>query len=314
MNQEEILVIENLTKKFSNFIALDKLNLKINAGSCVGFLGPNGAGKSTTIKIITGLLKPSSGQAYINGFEISKDLRSALFNVGAIVETPEFSSYFTPQETLTYFGKLRGMSGQNLYERIKYVLQIVNLQDWTHKKIGKFSKGMKQRVAIASTLLHDPSLIIFDEPTSGLDPRGMIEIRQVIKSLKKEGKTIFMSTHLLRETQQICDMVALLDKGKLLLYDKVKAISKISNKSKILIEVLEHISSSQLSLVEKISDVKSVTLQDSSNLIVEFGGGFDQRAELLKNIQNCGLNIITFKALDSDLESLYMELVSNSIR
>jgi len=314
MNQEEILVIENLTKKFSNFIALDKLNLKINAGSCVGFLGPNGAGKSTTIKILTGLLKPSSGQAYINGFEISKDLRSALFNVGAIVETPEFSSYFTPQETLTYFGKLRGMSGQNLYERIKYVLQIVNLQDWTHKKIGKFSKGMKQRVAIASTLLHDPSLIIFDEPTSGLDPRGMIEIRQVINSLKKEGKTIFMSTHLLRETQQICDMVALLDKGKLLLYDKVKAISKISNNSKILIEVLEHISSSQLSLVEKISDVKSVTLQDSSNLIVEFGGGFDQRAELLKNIQNCGLNIITFKALDSDLESLYMELVSNSIR
>ncbi len=314
MNQEEILVIENLTKKFSNFIALDKLNLKINAGSCVGFLGPNGAGKSTTIKILTGLLKPSSGQAYINGFEISKDLRSALFNVGAIVETPEFSSYFTPQETLTYFGKLRGMSGQNLYERIKYVLQIVNLQDWTHKKIGKFSKGMKQRVAIASTLLHDPSLIIFDEPTSGLDPRGMIEIRQVINSLKKEGKTIFMSTHLLRETQQICDMVALLDKGKLLLYDKVKAISKISNNSKILIEVLEHISSSQLSLVEKISDVKSVTLQDSSNLIVEFGGGFDQRAELLKNIQNCGLNIITFKALDSDLESLYMDLVSNSIR
>jgi len=314
MNQEEILVIENLTKKFSNFIALDKLNLKINAGSCVGFLGPNGAGKSTTIKILTGLLKPSSGQAYINGFEISKDLRSALFNVGAIVETPEFSSYFTPQETLTYFGKLRGMSGQNLYERIKHVLQMVNLQDWTHKKIGKFSKGMKQRVAIASTLLHDPSLIIFDEPTSGLDPRGMIEIRQVINSLKKEGKTIFMSTHLLRETQQICDMVALLDKGKLLLYDKVKAISKISNNSKILIEVLEHISSSQLSLVEKISDVKSVTLQDSSNLIVEFGGGFDQRAELLKNIQNCGLNIITFKALDSDLESLYMDLVSNSIR
>jgi len=314
MTREEILVIENLTKKFSNFTALDKLNLKINAGSCVGFLGPNGAGKSTTIKILTGLLKPSSGQAYINGFEISKDLRSALFNVGAIVETPEFSSYFTPQETLTYFGKLRGMSGQNLYERIKHVLQMVNLQDWTHKKIGKFSKGMKQRVAIASTLLHDPSLIIFDEPTSGLDPRGMIEIRQVINSLKKEGKTIFMSTHLLRETQQICDMVALLDKGKLLLYDKVKAISNISNKSKILIEVLEHISSSQLSLVEKISDVKSVTLQDSSNLIVEFGGGFDQRAELLKNIQNCGLNIITFKALDSDLESLYMELVSNSIR
>jgi len=188
MTKNEMIVTQDLTKRFSSFTALEKLNLEIETNSCVGFLGPNGAGKTTTIKILTGLLNPTSGKVFVAGYDVTKETRLALSHVGAVVETPEFFPHFTPKEILSFMGKLRGLSGQTLEERIKKVLDLVNMSEWTQKKIGKFSKGMKQRISLASALLHDPELIILDEPTSGLDPRGMIEVRQIIKSLKKTRK------------------------------------------------------------------------------------------------------------------------------
>jgi len=224
----ELIQIKNLTKKFSGFVALDGLDLTIEQNTCVGYLGPNGAGKTTTIKILTGLIRPSSGSAFISGYNVTKDIRSALSDVGVLVEIPQFYSNLTPNETLSYFGKLRGMN-DGLQNRIGQVLEQVKLSDWRQKKIGTFSKGMKQRLGIASALLHNPTIIILDEPTSGLDPRGMIEVRQIIKQLKEQGKTIFMSTHLLAEVHEVCDKVAIIDKGKLLRYDSVKNIGDLSN-------------------------------------------------------------------------------------
>jgi len=215
----ELIKIKNLTKKFSNFVALDNLNLSIEENTCVGFLGPNGAGKSTTIKILTGLIRPNSGNAIILGKDVQHDIHNALSDIGVLVEIPQFYSNLTPYELLSYFGKLRGMQKNNLENRISEVLEHVNLSEWTQKKIRTFSKGMKQRLGIACALLHNPTILILDEPSSGLDPRGMIEVRQIIKELKKQGKTIFMSSHLLSEVQEVCDAVAIIDKGKLLRYE-----------------------------------------------------------------------------------------------
>jgi ABC-2 type transport system ATP-binding protein len=215
----ELIKIKNLTKNFSNFVALDNLNLSIEENTCVGFLGPNGAGKSTTIKILTGLIRPNSGNAIILGKDVQHDIHNALSDIGVLVEIPQFYSNLTPYELLSYFGKLRGMQKNNLENRISEVLEHVNLSEWTQKKIRTFSKGMKQRLGIACALLHNPTILILDEPSSGLDPRGMIEVRQIIKELKKQGKTIFMSSHLLSEVQEVCDAVAIIDKGKLLRYE-----------------------------------------------------------------------------------------------
>ncbi len=221
----EPIVIENLTKYYNKFLALDNLSLRIPANENVGLLGPNGAGKSTTLKILCGLLRASSGTAYIDGFSVGEKPEQALFRIGAIVETPEFYPFFTPEETLGYLGRLRGMRGDELKRRIKEVIQLVRLEDWSTVKIEKFSRGMKQRLGLAQTLLHDPPVLILDEPALGLDPRGVVEFREIIEGVGRE-KTVFFASHQLLEVTQICNQVAIIDHGRLLAYDSIAALEK----------------------------------------------------------------------------------------
>jgi ABC-2 type transport system ATP-binding protein len=221
----EPIVIENLTKYYNKFLALKGLSLTVPANENVGLLGPNGAGKSTTLKILCGLLRASSGTAYIDGVDVSTKPEQALAKIGAIVETPEFYSFLTPEETLGYLGRLRGMRGDQLKQRIKEVIKQVRLEEWGKVKIEKFSRGMKQRLALAQTLLHDPPVLILDEPALGLDPRGVVEFRGIIEKAGKE-KTIFFASHQLTEVTQICNQVAIIDHGKLLAYDSIAALKK----------------------------------------------------------------------------------------
>jgi ABC-2 type transport system ATP-binding protein len=311
MLKEEILVTKDLTKRYSGFTALEKLNISITKNSCVGFLGPNGAGKSTTIKILTGLIKPTSGEAYISGYDVIKETKQALSKIGAVVETPEFFPQLTPNQILSYFGKLHGLSNQTLKERMNHVLELVKMKEWREKKIGKFSKGMKQRIALASSLLHDPELLILDEPTSGLDPRGMSEVRQIIKELKKEGKTIFMSSHLLPETQEVCDKIALIDKGKLLHFERIDLINN-TDTSTILIEFVSVPNEEQLSIITKHEGVLDVK-HDSRGVTVEFDGNDYDKAVLLKSIEDNAMKVTSFRTVDTKLESLYLKLVSDSV-
>jgi ABC-2 type transport system ATP-binding protein len=311
MNDTEIIYTENLTKKFSSFVALENLNLKIKSNMCIGFLGPNGAGKTTTIKILTGLIRPTSGFGRICGFDVTKETRAALQNVGAVVETPELYPNLTPHEILSYFGKLRGMSNQSQKERIKEVLNLVEMVDWTNKKIGTFSKGMKQRIGLAAALLHNPPVVILDEPTAGLDPRGIILIRKIIKSLKKEDKTIFLSSHLLSEVQEICDQVAVINKGRLLRFDSIQNIGNLKD-SKIKIQFTEQPNQEQLSLIKNISGIIDLNEESPEKYVVRFEGSSNERADLLKRIQEIGPDVVSFAPFGTELESLYLDLVSDS--
>jgi len=214
------IVIENLSKYYNKFLALDSLYLKVEENENVGLLGPNGAGKSTTLKILCGLLRPSSGAAYIGGINVVGKPEQALSRIGAIVETPEFYPFLTPQETLSYLGRLRGMRRDELRHRIKEVIHLVKIEEWVTTKIEKFSRGMKQRLALAQTLLHDPPVLILDEPALGLDPRGVVEFREIIEEVGRE-KTVFFASHQLVEVSQICNQVAIIDHGKLLAYDSI---------------------------------------------------------------------------------------------
>ncbi len=221
----EAIAIENLTRYYGGFLALDNFSLKIKKNEDVALLGPNGAGKTTTIKVLCGLLRPSSGAAYIEGINVVEERELALSKVGAIVETPEFYPYLTPDETLSYLGKLRGMREAELKSRIKEVITLVRLDGWAKIKIEKFSRGMKQRLAVAQALLHNPPILILDEPALGLDPRGIIEMRKIFREAREE-KTIFYASHLLTEVAQVCDNVAIIDHGRLRVYDSLARLKK----------------------------------------------------------------------------------------
>jgi len=221
----EPIVIENLSKYYNKFLALDKLSLKVAENDNVGLLGPNGAGKSTTLKIMCGLIRASSGTVYVDGINVSEKPEQALSRIGAIVETPEFYQFLTPEETLSYLGRLRGMRGDSLKRRIKEVIELVRLEEWIAVKIEKFSRGMKQRLALAQTLLHDPPVLVLDEPALGLDPRGVVEFREIVEEVGKE-KTVFFASHQLVEVAQICNEVAIIDHGHLLAYENIAELEK----------------------------------------------------------------------------------------
>jgi ABC-2 type transport system ATP-binding protein len=221
----EPIVIENLSKYYNKFLALDKLNLRVAKNDNVGLLGPNGAGKSTTLKIMCGLIRASSGAVHVDGINVSEKPEQALSRIGAIVETPEFYSFLTPEETLSYLGRLRGMRGDSLKRRIKEVIDLVRLEEWIAVKIEKFSRGMKQRLALAQALLHDPPVLVLDEPALGLDPRGVVEFREIVEEVGRD-KTVFFASHQLVEVSQICNEVAIIDHGHLLAYENIAELEK----------------------------------------------------------------------------------------
>jgi len=221
----EPIVIESLSKYYNKFLALDSLSLRVGENDNVGLLGPNGAGKSTTLKIMCGLIRASSGAVYVDGINVSEKPEQALSRVGAIVETPEFYQFLTPEETLSYLGRLRGMRGDSLKRRIKEVIDLVRLEEWITVKIEKFSRGMKQRLALAQALLHDPPVLVLDEPALGLDPRGVVEFREIVEEVGR-NKTVFFASHQLTEVAQICNEVAIIDHGHLLAYENIAELEK----------------------------------------------------------------------------------------
>jgi ABC-2 type transport system ATP-binding protein len=193
--------------------ALHPLNLKVEDGEIFGFLGPNGAGKTTTLKLLMGLVFPTSGSARILGHEWTDP--SVKAQIGFLPEQPYFYDYLTAHELLDYYGQLSGVPAKQRKQRVEQVLQQVGLRDVQGMQLRKFSKGMLQRVGIGQAILHDPKVVFFDEPMSGLDPMGRREVRDLMEQLKQQGKTVFFSTHILSDAETLCDRVAIIHKGEL---------------------------------------------------------------------------------------------------
>jgi ABC-2 type transport system ATP-binding protein len=193
--------------------ALRPLHLSVEEGEIFGFLGPNGAGKTTTLKMLTGLVFPTGGSAKILGRDVSDPEMKA--QIGFLPEQPYFYDYLTAKELLEYYGRLSGVTGKDLSQRVEKVLGRVGLPDVSGVQLRKFSKGMLQRVGIAQAILHEPKVVFFDEPMSGLDPMGRREVRDLMEQLKHEGKTVFFSTHILSDAEALCDRVAVIHMGEL---------------------------------------------------------------------------------------------------
>ena len=216
-----ILTTHALTKQFGGIRAVDELDMEVCRGDIFGFLGPNGAGKTTVIRLALGLIHPTSGHVEVCGHRVPGDLRGALRHVGGFVDDPTFYPLMSARRNLRLLGSMTGPVSE---ERIDEVLEIVALTDRAGDRVGGFSHGMKQRLGIAQALLHSPELIVLDEPTSGLDPRGMKDVRELIRELGAAGTTVFLSSHLLHEVEQVCTRAVIINRGRVVVQGPVSEL------------------------------------------------------------------------------------------
>lgn len=236
------LQLRGLTKDFSiglrgvKLRAVDHLDLRVEAGQVYGLLGPNGSGKSTTIKILLGLLEPTAGECTLFGVESRRV--EARRDVGYLPESPYFYRHLTGRELVRFYAQMCGMRGKVLATRVEEVLATVGMADAASRRVGTYSKGMLQRVGLAQALVHDPRMLILDEPTAGVDPVGAAAISELILKLKAQGKTVLITSHLLGQIEDICDRVAILDRGKLILEGAVQDLVGRADRQALIVDAL----------------------------------------------------------------------------
>ena len=302
-----------LCKQFGNFTALDGLDLQVKRNSFTGLLGPNGAGKSTTLKIFCHLHKSTSGNAYINGYDVEKETKQALTGVGSVIETPEFYQYMTPEETFAYIGEILGMKKESISAQTDEILEKVKMSDWADKRLGTFSKGMRQRISLGLALLDNPEVIILDEPTSGLDPRGMAEMREILRNLRVEnnGLTILMSSHLMYEVSDLCDRIAMVNQGKLLVHDDLYSVIGNPDHRNIIVKTKIVPDDDMVASIASLSNVISAD-KDGNDIRVQLKGGMDEESKLFTQIGELGIGVYSMSEGQNALEERYLELIKES--
>jgi ABC-2 type transport system ATP-binding protein len=302
---------EKLVKKFGNgFTALDGVSLQIKKGEVVGYVGPNGAGKTTTIKILTGLSKPNSGHAYVNGIDVTASPRQALQTIGALVEVPGVYDYLTPHEMLTYFGRVYRMGSNEVDRRIKETLQLVRLSEWEHKKIGTFSTGMLRRLIIAKAILHKPDNLILDEPVLGLDPQGIMEIRELIRQFRSEGMTVFLSSHLLSEVAEVCSTVVFLNKGKVVSSDSIDKIGSTMEHKVLDVKFLKPLSAEDTERLRAIELVKGVDVKDDTARL-HYDGKPESSVQILRRLVSLNFEVVSYRVEGGGLEDYYVSVMND---
>lgn len=306
---EYAIETENLTKNYNSLTAVNKLNLKVKRNTIHGFLGPNGAGKTTTIKILVGLLKQSSGSAKVLGREVDVDDADSRLRIGYMPELPKFPKHLKGFELLDIYGRMYGMTTQERAEQIPKLIDLVGLKGREQDLVGKYSKGMQQRIGIAQALLGNPELVILDEPSIGLDPVGMVEVRELVKAISKEGMTVFLSSHLLFEVEQICDYVTIINRGHALVSDTLDNVSSIiSGPTTLKIEVAK-IDDKIVQAVKTLpvtGDVKVL-----GNLLnINLKTNEDVRAEVSQKITSVGGIIIGMQSTGHSLEEVFIQLIN----
>jgi ABC-2 type transport system ATP-binding protein len=313
MSRESPVEIVKLRKEYGPFVAVNDLEFSVKKNSFTGFLGPNGAGKSTTLKILTHLINATSGEAYLNGIDVTKDPKAALTDVGTVVETPEFYLYLTPRETLKYIGEIIGLNSETIKNDTEVILERVKMTEWADKRLGTFSKGMRQRIALGQALLNDPNVIILDEPTSGLDPRGMSEIREVLKNLRNDSKnlTVLMSSHILHEVSDLCDRIALINHGTLLIHEDIGIFTGSNGARRVSIRLNDEPTQDIIDKILQIENVESAERLGNDIEAYVKGEEPEQKSKFFNDLGSLNIGIYGIQEEDS-LETTYLNLIKES--
>ena len=298
-----------LTKKYGSLTAVNKLDLKVERNTIHGFLGPNGAGKTTTIKILVGLLKPDEGTVTVLGQELHGDQADARLRIGYMPELPKFPKHLKGAELLDIYGRMYGMTEQQRMEQIPKLIEMVGLKGRENDLIGKYSKGMQQRIGIAQALLNNPELVILDEPSLGLDPVGMVEVRELVKTISKEGMTVFVSSHLLYEVEQICTHVTIIDRGTMLVSDTLQNVSGMLTGPALIHAEVARMSDAVVQALKNLPFVTNVGQTDNA-LSIQVATHEDVRIQVSETITKTGGVVVGMSMKGSNLEDVFMQLVS----
>src|SRR5499425_1847682 len=299
-----MITVKNLTKRYARTVAVDEISFDVAKGQIVGFLGPNGAGKTTTMRILTCFLPPTSGTATVAGFDVLEQSMEVKKRIGYLPEMPPLYPEMRTGEYLTFVGKLKGLAGGELRNRVEYVLDRCAIGDVQQKLLGKLSKGYRQRVGLAQAIVHNPDVLILDEPTSGLDPKQINETRELIKSLAGDH-TIILSTHILPEVEQTCQQVIIINKGKLVATDSVRNLqARARGEESVLLEVAGRNGALDVETasrrLEKIPGVSRVVFKETrdnlSTFEVEGKSDRAMRGELARAIVESGWDLNELRA------------------
>jgi len=294
--------ISNITKYYGPQKALENINLTINSGQVAGLVGPNGAGKSTLMKIITCFIPPSEGKAYVNGLNVAEQSIQVRKQVGYLPENNPLYTDMYVREYLTFVAGIRKI--KNVKQRIDEIVKITGLTPEQNKKIGKLSKGYKQRTGVAQALLGDPEVLILDEPTAGLDPNQLVEIRNLIKKIGKE-KTILLSTHIMQEVEAVCDRVIILSNGQVVADDVPENISQTGEQAIVTIEFDSEVNSKHLKALEGVNNVKKA---GKTIWVIESNTDKDIRSTLFQFAVQQGITILSLNKEAEKLEDVFHRL------
>ena len=303
-----MIEVENLTKKYGELIAVKNLSFKVEEGKIWGFLGPNGAGKTTTMRILTGYLPATEGKAFVGGFDVFEKPMEVKKITGYLPENLPLYPEMTVYSYLNFVAQIKGVPSKKRKERIEIAIEKSGLGEVRNRLIKNLSRGYKQRVGIAQALIHDPKVLILDEPTMGLDPAQIVEIRQLIKSLKGEH-TIILSTHILAEVTQVCDGVVIINEGKLMASGSLEELaSSFADKEGVSIK-LKKTGEEVINDIRKINGVENV-VQKNGEIEIEWKKGIDLRDEIVKKTLEKNWGLLEMKPLTLSLEELYLKVIS----
>ncbi len=303
-----MIKVENLTKYYGKRLAVDNISFNVGKGEIVGFLGPNAAGKTTTMRILTGFLAPTRGDVSVAGYDVLSHSLEARQHIGYFPEAVPLYTDMTVRSYLDFSARLRGLDKNKIKSRIEDVVEICHLEEYVDVPIGKLSKGFRQRVGVAQTIIHEPQVLILDEPTIGIDPIQVAMTRQLIKELGKEH-TILISTHILPEVSMTCERVIIINEGKIVAEDRIENLSSmITGSRRIRLEV-EGPSKEIAERLRKIKDVLRVKY-DGSYYIVECPAGQDLRGKITETIVRGGWTFLSLESMEMSLEDIFLKLTT----
>ena len=310
-----MIKVDNVTKFYGNYPAITDISFNVERGEVLGFLGPNGAGKTTTMKIVTGFTPPSRGQVSVAGYDILTESLEARRHIGYLPETVPLYTDMTVKDYLFYMGRIRGMSGGYVSQRLDAVIDICHLEEYRTSIIGKLSKGFRQRLGVAQAILHEPDVLILDEPTIGIDPIQVVETRQLIKSLGGEH-TVVVSTHILPEVSMICERVIIIHEGQIVAVDRPENLaSRLRGVERIEMDI-KGPGRDVVRALGNIEGVQDVTRTPAlgrgfSSYVVEAGQGVEVRAQLAVAIVENGWELLRLQSIGMTLEEIFLQMTTS---
>lgn len=313
MTDDTIIAVEDLVKRYNGFAAVDGVSFDIKRGEIFGLLGPNGAGKSTIISILCCLLKATSGRVTIDGFDIGRNASEIKKIIGVVPQEISLYHTLTARENLRFYGRIYGLSGKTLKNRIEALLEMVGLTDRADDLLEGYSGGMKRRINIAVALLHNPRILFLDEPSTGVDPQSRKRIYDTIQDLNRQGTTVLLTTHQMEDAEKLCHRIAIVDKGKLIALDTLERLLELVGESDIIQVMAKEIPPASVESIRQIDEVQKVSM-DGGIMTIQLVRGRESLAGIVDRLISGGTKVESISIKEPDLETLFLHLTGTKLR